>query len=85
MVSTLCCVLEPTSSNNFDASCPHTSRHTSDSNCLFFSFDKHMALPVVVDALTVYPSILQSTSASPEFKGDIQHSPTFLNIYIFTL
>ena len=41
-----------------DASCPHTSRHTSDSNSLFFSFDKHMALPVVVDALTVYPSIL---------------------------
>ena len=42
-----------------DASCPHTSRHTSDSNRLFFSFDKHMALPIVVDALTVYPSILR--------------------------
>ncbi|EDQ98138.1 uncharacterized protein LACBIDRAFT_336238, partial [Laccaria bicolor S238N-H82] len=42
-----------------DPSCPHTSRHTSDSNRLFFSFDEHMALPVVVGALTFYPSILR--------------------------
>jgi hypothetical protein len=42
-----------------DASCPHTSRHTSDSKHLFFHFGEHMHLPIAVDSLPVYPSILQ--------------------------
>jgi len=42
-----------------DASCPHTSRHTSDSERLFFSFGEHMHLPVAIASLPVYLPIVQ--------------------------
>jgi len=35
-----------------------TSRHTSDSKQLFFSFSEHLHVPVAIDCLPIYPSIL---------------------------